>query len=106
MKNANKIVILALALLCASIVILAIRNDVRFNEERKEAIRQKDSLDSTARTQADSLMVILNNVTDQLDSIRYDQYEHNDMMKRDVDSIKNSLEQITRIKQQRLNTKK
>lgn len=106
MKNANKIVILTLGILGAAIVFLAVRNDIRFNKARKQEVRQKASLDSTARTQADSLMVILNNVTDQLDSIRYVQYEHNDMMKRDVDSIKSSLEQITRIKQQRPNTKK
>lgn len=106
MKGFNRIIILALAILCAAIVFIAIRNDIRFNKERKESVRQKESLDSTARTQADSLMVILNNVTDRLDSIRYDQKESNEIMKRDIDSIKISLEHITRIKQQRLNTKK
>lgn len=106
LKNVNRIVISALAVLCAAIVFLAIRNDVHFNKERKEEVRHKDSLDLTARTQTDCLMLILNNVTDQLDSIRYVQYEHYDMIKRDIDSIKISLEYITRIEKQRLNIKK
>ena len=106
MKSANKIVVLALGVLCAAMVFLAIRNDVRFNELREEEVRRKDSLDSTTRTQADSLLVILNNVTDQLDSIRYVQDEHNDIMKRNIDSIKSSLEYITRIKRLRLDSNK
>ncbi len=93
MKNANKIVILALGILGAAIVFLAIRNDIRFNKARKQEVRQKASLDSTARTQADSLTAILNNVSDQLDSIRRVQHEHNDMMKRDVDFINCFLDQ-------------
>lgn len=93
MKNANKIVILALGILGAAIVFLAIRNDIRFNKARKQEVRQKASLDSTARTQADSLTAILNNVSDLLDSIRRVQHEHNDMMKRDVDFINCFLDQ-------------
>lgn len=93
MKNANKIVILALGILGAAIVFLAVRNDIRFNKARKQEVRQKASLDSTARTQADSLTAILNNVSDQLDSIRRVQHEHNDMMKRDVDFINCFLDQ-------------
>ena len=93
MKNANKIVILALGILGAAIVFLSIRNDIRFNKARKQEVRQKASLDSTARTQADSLTAILNNVSDQLDSIRRVQHEHNDMMKRDVDFINCFLDQ-------------
>lgn len=106
MKSANGIVVLALGVLCAAIVFLAVRNDVRFNEQRKEEVGRKDSLDSVTRTQADSLMVILNNVTDQLDSIRYVQDEHSDIMKRNIDSIKSSHEYITGIKQQRIDSKK
>lgn len=106
MKNVNRTVILALTLLCVAIVFLTIRNDVRFNKERNEEVRQKDIQDSTARSQADGLTAILNNVKDQLDSIRNVQCENNDMMKRDIDSIKSSLELITRTKQQRLKTKK
>ena len=93
MKNANKIVILTLGILGAAIVFLAVRNDIRFNKARKQEVRQKASLDSTARTQADSLTAILNNVSDQLDSIRCVQHEHNDMMKRDVDFINCFLDQ-------------
>lgn len=106
MKSKNKTVILALAVLCLAIVFLAIRNDVRFIEERKQKVRQKASLDSTARTQTDSLTSVLKNVSNQLDSIRCAQNEHNDMMKRDIDSIKSSLDQIKRIERQKLNSKK
>ncbi len=106
MKNTNRIIIFALCIMCAAIIFLTVRNDVRFNEELKEEIRQKTKLDSTACSQTYSLTALLNNVTDQLDSIRYDQKESNEIMKRDIDSIKSSLEHITRTKQQRLNTKK
>lgn len=106
MKNTNRIVIFALCIMCAAIIFLTVRNDVRFNEELKEEIRQKTKLDSTARSQTYSLTALLNNVTVQLDSIRYNQKESNEIMKRDIDSIKSSLEHITRTKQQRLNTKK
>jgi len=106
MKSKNKTVILALTVLCAAIIFLAIRNDVRFNEARKQEVRQKANLDSTARTQADSLMAIMNNVTDQMDSIQCVQDEHNEMMKRDIDSIKISLDQLKMIERQKLKSKK
>ena len=93
MRSTNRIVILAIGVIYAIIIFLTIRNDVRFIEERKQKVRQKASLDSTARTQADSLTAILNNVSDQLDSIRRVQHEHNDMMKRDVDFINCFLDQ-------------
>lgn len=106
MRSTNRIVILAIGVIYAIIIFLTIRNDVRFIEERKQEVRQKASLDSTARTQTDSLTSGLKNLSNQLDSIRCAQDEHNDMMKRDIDSIKSSLDQIERIERQKLNSKK
>lgn len=106
MKNKNKTVVVALTVLCAAIIFFAIRNDVRFNKKRQEEVCQKANHDSIACTQVDSLTAILNTVSDQLDSLRCVQHEHNDMMKQDIDSIKSSLDQIGRIERQKLNAKK
>lgn len=106
MKNADKIVVLALIIICAAIAFLTIRNDRHYNNERQSEASRIASQDSFTRKQMDSLSTMLNEVTNQLDSLCCFQKENNEIVNRDIESIKESLDKIGRIKQQKTNLKK
>lgn len=102
MKNADKIVVLVLIIICAAIAFLTIRNDRHYNSEASRIASQ----DSSARKQMDSLSTMLNDATTQLDSIRCLQKENIKIVNRDLDSINKSLEKIGRIGQRKINSNK
>ena len=106
MKNADKIVVLALISICAAIAFLTIRNDRHYNNERQSEASRIASQDSSARKQMDSLSMMLNDATTQLDSIRCLQKDNIKIVNRDLDSINKSLEKIARIGQRKINSKK
>lgn len=106
MNNANKIMVLALIILCAVIAILTIRNDSHYCEERQNEANRIACQDLSARKQMDSLSTILNDLMTQLDSIRYLQKENIEIVNRDFDSINKSLDKIRKIEQQKINSKK
>ena len=70
MKREHGFIVLAVGILLVVIIILSIRNDYRFNEERR--IKDGETLlrDSLMRGQMDSITISLNEVTFQLDSLR------------------------------------
>ena len=106
MKNTNKIIVLVLIIICAVIAFLTIRNDSHYNNERQSEASRIGSQDSSARKQLDSLSMMLNDVTTQLDSIRCLQKESIKTVNRDLDSINKSLDKIERIGQRKINSKK
>ena len=106
MNNANKIMVLALIILCAVIAILTIRNDSHYCEERQNEASRIACQDSFAHKQMDSLSMMLNDVTTQLDPIPYLQKENNIIVNQDFEYIKKSLDKVGRIGQQKINSKK
>ena len=106
MKNADKIMVLVLIIICAVIAILTIRNDSHYCEERQNEASRIACQDSFARKQMDSLSTMLNDVTTQIDSIRCFQKENIEIVNRKFDSINKSLDKIRRIGQQKINSKK
>ena len=70
MKKRNSFVVLVLGVLIVVIIALSIINDYRFNEERRIMGRETDAMDSLMLKQIDSVIVLLNNITVQLDSIQ------------------------------------
>lgn len=106
MKNVDKIVVLALIIMCAAIAILTIRNDSHYNKERQREANRIASHDSFAQKQMDSLSTMLNDVTTQMDSIRYFQKENIEIVNRNFDSINKSFDKIRKIGQQKINSKK
>lgn len=107
MKNDDKIVVLALIIICAAMAILTIRNDSHYNKERQSEANKIASQDSFVRKQMDSLStMMMDDVKTQLDSIRFFQKENNKIMNRGFESIKKSLDKTGRTGQQKINSKK
>jgi len=106
MKNADKIMVLVLIIICAVIAILTIRNDNHYSKERQNEANRIAREDSSARKQMDSLSIMLNDMTTQLDFIHCLQKENNEIANRGFDSLNKSLDKIGRMGQQKINSKK
>ena len=104
MKQNSRLTILALVLMAVSILFLAIRNDSRFNDDRKVKTSEIASRDSIEYEQMDSISATLNNVIIQLDSIENTQKGYEGNVISDMDSIKQLLKYLGRTERQILNS--
>ena len=97
-----------ICVLCATllvIIFLSIEKDNHYNRLREmdaiEAVKQ----DSLLRMQIDTIIVLLNKITVQLDSINDMQKEYNELEQLNIDTVKRSLGQLNRIGRRILNMK-
>ncbi len=97
MKREHGFIVLALGVLLVAIIVLSIRNDYRFTEEKR--IKDGTTLlrDSLMQGQMDSITISLNEITVRLDSIRREQKEYSRFETLNNDTIKTSLSQIKRV---------
>ena len=100
----SKVISLALVVVVIFIFLLTIRNYARFNDNRNVEAREDAIRDSIECDHIDCLSSTLNNVTTQLDSIKNNQNMGNEIVARDMDSIKQSLKHIERTERQILNS--
>lgn len=106
MKKRNSFVVLVLGVLIVVIIALSIINDYRFNEERRIMGRETDAMDSLMLKQIDSVIVLLNNITVELDSIQGTEKENNVIETQNIDTIKSLLSEIKMTSQNILSPKK
>ena len=105
-KWKSRIIILALIVVSAFIFFLAFRNDCRYNEVRRIEAIDNVVRDSLVYKQREIVTSTLNKVTVRLDSIYINQKGDYEMVIRDMDTIKQSLNQIGRTGRQILNSTK
>lgn len=106
MKKRNSFVVLVLGVLIVVIIALSIINDYRFNEERRMMGRETVAMDSLMLKQIDSVIVLLNNITVELDSIQGTEKENNVIETQNIDTIKSLLSEIKMTSQNILSPKK
>lgn len=106
MKKRNSFVVLVLGVLIVVIIVLSIINDNRFNEERRMMGRETVAMDSLMLKQIDSVIVLLNNITVELDSIQGTEKENNVIETQNIDTIKSLLSEIKMTSQNILSPKK
>lgn len=105
-KWKGRITILALIVLSVFIFFLTFRNDCRYNEVRRDESSDNAVRDSLAYEQRDIIASTLNKVTVRLDSMYSSQKGDCEIVIRDMDTIKQSLNQISRTGRQILNSTK
>lgn len=106
MVREKRLVILLLVVWLGIIVSFTIRNDCRFNNERCIANGETLKRDSMMYKQTDSMVVLLNQVSNQLDSIRIMQKDYHAFEMRNNDTIKTSLGKIERTERRIFNLMK
>lgn len=106
MKKRNSFVVLVLGVLIVVIIALSIINDYRFNEERRMMGRETVAMDSLMLKQIDSVIVLLNNITVELDSIQGTEKENNVIETQNIGTIKSLLSEIKMTSQNILSPKK
>ena len=87
-KIGHSCIVLSLVVLLGIIVSFTIMNDCRFNEER--------CLANGGAIKRDCMVVLLQQISNQMDSIRIVQEEYHTFEKRNIDTIKTSLGKIER----------
>lgn len=104
MKEQRNIILLSGLL--GIIIFLSIRNDYVYNEERCVLNDEKTKKDSKMHKQTDSIVVLLNQVSNQLDSMRIEQKDFHAFEIRNNDTIKTFLGIIERKERRILNLMK
>lgn len=102
----NRFIILALVVAAGFVFFLVIRNDARFNDSRNVQAHENAIRDSLECEHIDCLLSTLNKVTVRLDSMYSSQKGNCEIVIRDMDTIKQSLNQISRTGRQILNSTK
>lgn len=105
-KIGHSCILLSLVVLLGIIVSFTIMNDCRFNEERCLANGGAIKRDSLLHKQTDCMVVLLQQISNQMDSIRIVQEEYHTFEKRNIDTIKTSLGKIERTERRILNLMK
>lgn len=106
MKRTQLYLVCGLVILLMTILLLSIRNDCCFNEDRYIDAIENQKRDSLEIEQMNRLSERLNEITVQLDSIRSVQNTNNVNEILDIDSIKATLNQIKRTGQRMINLMK
>ena len=106
MRRIDAIVVILLVALLATIVILSIKNDKFFNEERDLEVSKTEKQDSIVLEKINGLSIKVNEIMLQMDSIHAAQNNYSETEIRHYEKTERSLNQIKKVQRQLLeNTK-